>query len=77
MTRKADARSRAQSLFPADRQPRDGFKAEVARAAAAADANTARLRALRLAREEEDRLARLEFEAAWPTAPKTKSRTSP
>jgi hypothetical protein len=74
MTQKNDARARALNQFFASDRRDEQAKAEVAKQRAAADANTARLRALRLAKEEADRLAKIEFDAANPPrARKTKT----
>ncbi len=66
MTSKSNARARAQNLFPAAERRDDAMKAEIARERAATDAKTIRLRALRLAKEEADRLAQIAHDAANP-----------
>ena len=72
---KNDARTRALNQFFASDRRDELAKAEIAKQRAAANANTARLRALRLAKEEADRLAKIEFDAANPPrARKAKTR---
>lgn len=67
------ARSRAQNHFAAAAQRDTLVKQEIERERAATAAKSARLRALRLAKEEEDReIARLAALNAPPPAPKKK-----
>jgi hypothetical protein len=74
MKNKSVALSRAQSLFTVAERRDDVVKAEIARERAAVDAKTAKLRALRLEKEEADRITKAAFEAANPP-PVRKSRT--
>ncbi|HVZ91311.1 MAG TPA: hypothetical protein VG843_06645 [Rhizomicrobium sp.] len=70
-TTKSAARARAQNHFAASEQRDSLVKQMIAAENAARDAKTARLRALRLAKEEADReAARLEAANAPPVAPK-------
>jgi hypothetical protein len=73
MKSKTGALSRAQSLFTVAERRDDVVKAEIARERAAVDAKTVRLKALRLEKEEADRLAKIAFDAANP-APVRKTR---
>jgi hypothetical protein len=69
MAEKIVARTRAEAHFSASEQRDAMVKAEIARERAATDAKTARLKALRLAREAEEAAARAD---APPPAPKKK-----
>jgi hypothetical protein len=70
-TTKSAARARAQNHFAASEQRDSLVKQMIAAENAARDAKTARLRALRLAKEEADReAARLEAANAPPASPK-------
>ena len=72
---KNDARTRALNQFFASDRRDEQAKAEIAKERAAVDAKTARLRALRLAKEEADRLAKIEYDAANPSrARKTRAK---
>lgn len=74
-TTKGAARTRAQNHFAASEQRDSVVKQMIAAETAARDAKTARLRALRLAKEEADReAARIEAQNAPPPAPKRKPR---
>jgi hypothetical protein len=74
---KTDARTRALNQFFAGGR-RGGQAIEVvAKERAATDAKTARLRALRLEKEETDRLAKIEFDAADPPRPPRARRGKP
>lgn len=73
---KNDVRSRALNRFFASERRDEAAKAEIAKERASVDAKTARLRALRLAKEEEDRLAKIAFDAANPP-PRRKVRGKP
>jgi len=64
------ARRRGQSHFANPAAHQNAFKAEVTREREASDAKTAKLRALRLAKEEDDRIAA----ANAPPPPAKKSR---
>lgn len=64
------ARRRGQSHFATPEARENAFKAEVNRERSATDAKTAKLKALRLAKEEEDRIAA----ANAPPKPAKKSR---
>ena len=54
---RALARNRAQTHFKSSEQREDAIRAEIEKSRAAVDAKTARLKALRLAKEAEDRAA--------------------
>ena len=56
MASSPDARNRAQSHFKSSDQREDAIRAEIEKERAAVDAKTARLKALRLAKEAEDRI---------------------
>jgi hypothetical protein len=72
---KSAARERAQNHFTASEQRDSAVKAMIAAENAARDANTAKLRALRLAKEEADReAARLAALDAPPVVAKKKTR---
>jgi hypothetical protein len=66
MADKSAARTRAETHFTASEQRDALVKAQVEKERAATDAKTARLRALRLAKEESDRVAKAEHDAANP-----------
>jgi hypothetical protein len=70
MAEKTVARTRAEAHFSASEQRDALVKAEIARASAATDAKTARLKALRLAKEAEEAQAR----ALAPTPPPKKKK---
>ena len=67
-------RKRAQTHFAASEQRDALVKQEIARERAAVDAKTAKLRALRLAKEEADREAARIAEANKPAPPPKKTR---
>jgi hypothetical protein len=74
-TTKSAARERAQNHFTASEQRDSAVKAMIAAENAARDANTAKLRALRLAKEEADReTARIAALNAPPAPVKKKPR---
>ena len=74
MSDKNPARARADGAFSASAQRDAQIKDEIAKASAAFDARTAKLKALRLAREEEERAAK----AANPPPPaKTRKTVKP
>jgi hypothetical protein len=73
-TRKDASRRNADSHFVAWQQRTTLVKQQMATESAANDAKTARLKALRLAKEEEDRIAAA---LAPPPAPKKKSTRAP
>ena len=56
MSRTPSARSRAQSHFKSSEQREDAMRAEIEKERAAVDAKTARLKALRLAKEAEEQI---------------------
>jgi hypothetical protein len=64
------ARQRAQSYFTRSEQRDTQVKQDIARERAAGDEKTAKLRALRLAKEEEDRIAAAKAPPAKPRAKK-------
>ena len=70
MADKTAARSRAETLFTASEMRDSAVKAQLEKERAATDAKTVRLRALRLAKEEADRVAQAEHDALHPPAPK-------
>jgi hypothetical protein len=70
MADKSAARSRAETLFTASEVRDSHVKAQILKERAATDAKTVRLRALRLAKEEEDRAAKAAFDAANPPKPR-------
>lgn len=69
------ARTRAQSHFHAAERRDEMVRHELAKERAASDAKTARLRALRLAKEEEDRIAAEAEALANPPKPKAKAKS--
>jgi hypothetical protein len=73
MADKSSARTRAESHFSASEMRDALVKEEIAKERAAVDAKTAKLRALRLAREAEEKAAKATFDAANPPKPKKKS----
>ena len=74
-THGGDNLSRAEIHFQASERRDAQFRAELAKERAATDAKTAKLRALRLAKEESDRIAKAAFDAAHPLpAPRPRTR---
>ena len=73
MADKNAARTRAETLFTASEMRDTQIKEQLAKERAATDAKTARLKALRLAKEEADRIAKAEQDALNPPR-KTKAR---
>lgn len=74
MADKTAARSRAETLFTASEMRDSAVKAQLQKERAATDAKTVRLRALRLAKEEADRVAQAEHDAANPPPPPRKKK---
>ena len=72
MADKTAARTRAETHFSASEARDTAVKAQLEKERAATDAKTVRLRALRLAKEEADRIAQAEHDAANPPAPRKK-----
>jgi hypothetical protein len=74
MPEKTAARSRAETHFTASELRDSAVKEMMAKERAATDAKTVRLRALRLAKEEADRIAKAEHDALHPpqAAPRKK-----
>jgi hypothetical protein len=68
MADKNAARTRAETLFTASEMRDTQIKEQLAKERAATDAKTVRLRALRLAKEEADRIAKAEHDALHPPA---------
>lgn len=69
------ARTKAQSHFQASEKRDQMVRDEIARERAATDAKTAKLRALRLAKEEADRIAAQNAPAPQTKAPAKRKRT--
>lgn len=69
-TEREAARTKAQSHFQASEKRDQLVREEIARERAVTDAKTAKLRALRLAKEEEDRVAAANAPAPAPKAKK-------
>ena len=74
-TERDAARTRAQSHFAASEKRDILVREEIARERAATDAKTAKLRAMRLAKEEEERIAAANAPAAEAKPKKKKIRT--
>ena len=74
-TERDAARTKAQSHFQASDKRDQLVRDEIARERAATDAKTAKLRALRLAKEEADRVAAANAPAAPAKAPAKRKRT--
>jgi hypothetical protein len=70
------ARRKAQDHFTAAEKRDTEVRQEIARQQAATAAQTAKLRALRLAKEEADRAAAASAPASAPVAPKTRKKRS-
>lgn len=68
--------TKAQTYFQASERRDQVVRDEIARERAATDAKTARLRALRLAKEEEDRIAAANAPAPAPKTAKRKRKTA-
>jgi hypothetical protein len=72
MADKSAARTRAETHFTASEMRDSAVKAQMAKERAATDAKTVRLKALRLAKEEEDRLAKAAHDVLNPPTPPRK-----
>lgn len=70
MANKEDIRRTAEDRFTATQRRDAEVKAQLEKERTAFDARTAKLRALRLAKEEEDRQAKARFDAENPPAPR-------